>query len=602
MSDNKKLPSSQHPTRSVLVPPKTTIQFDTGIKTTTADAKSKPTSVYHRNNASRQRSAEKDGSRIETRIGTADTHATDALTTATSFRDSEVTENPEDKDILSSSNVEIFLSEAVIDAFFTQNSPSAGSLSVTPLTQQEVSHISKMRVVEEMSRIHQRAYVTEQQRQQYMQTALAMDAPRLARMILQDEIEHNEAMMPPPSLSLANPNTLAAVNNTASTSTNLSESVVLKSASTVSFLTAGELFLSDEHKGTETPPNNAHLSAQTTKPHSATSPDQSPPPFNNAPVRTHSFRKRQSEDDAKFCKAVEEVERIRKRFIQKASQPLLGSRSNVDQLNSTSLDMGSSSGSGGFGSSGGTGNSGGSGAKVKRNSFFGTRSSFNAGDLLSTAAAAVVSNINNINTTISGLGRAKDKSALSISTSNDSNDRDFPALSPGKGDHSPLRYLQQQHQQQTKSTVNKYAVTDPTLIDNTAVYGAHDEYRDADYRLHPEPLSPNVRKTAIVASVTAVAPTVHAAAVTSEVYVHNNKTLTPITRKSLRQQPASPLPNKNLNNTAYSFDTFDGYVQSAVVTGNCVPLMLCYAIINCYQTTVPFLSFHLRALFPCYCV
>ena len=88
---------------------------------------------------------------------------------------------------------DIHLSDAVLEAFM-QNSPSRAALLNSPLSHRKpspaVTQMAKMRVVEEMNRIQQRAYVTEQQRQQLMQTALSMDAPKLARRIIQGTHSH----------------------------------------------------------------------------------------------------------------------------------------------------------------------------------------------------------------------------------------------------------------------------------------------------------------------------------------------------------------------------------------------------------------------------
>lgn len=245
----------------------------------------------------------------------------------------DVAPKAEDFGTVSSSHVEIQLSDAVLEAFM-QNSPSRTSLLHSPHSHLKqtpaVTHMAKLRVVEEMSRIQQRAYVTEQQRTQLMQTALSMDAPKLARRIIQDEKDHDEAVAAPLVRGIAegsgdNPH----------------------SASAVSFLTAGELLMIDrrileEQNIADELKQNAgnnenYFSDVTNTPHEQHGAEEDSGVDENEVTikRTKSFRLReelQTQEDGRFAKAVEEVERIRQRFIAKAQLPIFGSVSTVEKV------------------------------------------------------------------------------------------------------------------------------------------------------------------------------------------------------------------------------------------------------------------------------
>lgn len=194
---------------------------------------------------------------------------------------------------VSAGQVDIQLSDAVLEAFM-QNSPSRTSLLNSPHSHLKpspaVTHMAKLRVVEEMSRIQQRAFVTEQQRAQLMQTALSMDAPKLARRIIQDEKDHDEAVAMPAPRGIAEGQQ--------------HEHELQPTPSAVSFLTAGELLMIDrrimEEKMADELTNNDNSYSDSTK----TQQNDSEIDENEVTIkRTKSFRKReelQTQEDGRW--------------------------------------------------------------------------------------------------------------------------------------------------------------------------------------------------------------------------------------------------------------------------------------------------------------
>jgi hypothetical protein len=212
--------------RSVLVPPKADITFDAP---TGRERKGSLTGQTH--GITKQMATSRRLAELPMRGGTAPSAGATGITTSTASPKStdnlapptidaspprrksvsnavdppispdQVSGSIDDLSGLSAANVDIddiVLSDDIIDAF-TQYNGSGGYLSggvgmggvggvgVDPHRQhqQVLNHVAKVRVVEEMQRIRQRSYVTEQERQRLMQQALGMDAPKLARRLME---------------------------------------------------------------------------------------------------------------------------------------------------------------------------------------------------------------------------------------------------------------------------------------------------------------------------------------------------------------------------------------------------------------------------------
>jgi hypothetical protein len=367
---------------------------------------------------------------------------------------------------------------------FLQNSPSAAHVSASSPLSAQAALIAKARVVEEMNRIQQRSYVTEQQRQQYMQAALGMDAPRLARTIIRsDRDAEEEVFSQARERWAAQQQQQQQQQEQERTGSAGSEGISsggtgLDLNGSVSFLTGGELLLLEEHLRKEkarteaadkdTAANSPHrqTSAGTAKRAQETqaAPDDDQDDLDQT-VRVlrkpSSAEKRQGDEDALFCKTVEEVERVRKRFIQKASLPLLGSMSNVEHLSSSSLDTGVGGGGSGAGSRRDSGlrpssSSGGSTGAVAEHAAAGgsVMGSIGAGlrrhasRLFNSGASAINSGVSGIARVRSGdsddgVGQKKAPSTLSISTLDaepSGSGGPYPILSPTQG-RSPTKYI-----------------------------------------------------------------------------------------------------------------------------------------------------------------
>ena len=362
MLEARKVPNTQsNNSRAVLVPPKTVITFDTGINTV-VELKPKPAVPSHRVAARQRNTLAREGSaRQDSRAHSAESDTSPAVLhrelSGVSLPGSEkrVQDIPE----ICTSNVDIGLPDSALQAFM-QQSPSQPKFSLMSPQAQQTAKIAKLRAVEEMSRVTERSRITEQQRQQYMQTALSMDAPRLARTVMKEEREAKEEVLN----SILGFQRKGEGDNSSNCS-NRSMDVWDPEAS-VSFLTGGELLMLEERKHSRDTHRNSSSSShsnsngkntdstinQATKESTTTTTAAEEEELDNSMDQTvrvlkqpSSAEKRQDEEDQRFCKAVEEVERVRKRFIQKASLPVLGSRSNVDQLSSASLDVGSDNGS-----------------------------------------------------------------------------------------------------------------------------------------------------------------------------------------------------------------------------------------------------------------
>jgi hypothetical protein len=375
--------------------------------------------------------------------------------------------------LLMANSDDVLVSESVLQAFM-QNSPSAAHLTVgTPHNEQAIL-IAKRRVVEEMNRIQDRAHVTEQQRQQYMQTALGMDAPKLARSLMKDETEARNELFSLEEMG----------HGAASMHTSTSD---LDVGSSLSFLTGGEMLILQERASEQAETSAATHPGrlQPFTPEGAATMNAAHAAHNKAVADTldsllqdsdgeytgaaaeasdasdedleetvrvvkevSSAEKRQSDEDARFSKAVEEVERVRKRYIQKASLPLVGALSREEKASSASLvsldssavvtayggtllaDTGSARPSTG-GPGGGTSSTGLSqmGARIRKPS---------SGHLQQGISVS-----NSRNTSSNNLAAAaKNKSALSIANLDEepAAGSQFPLLGPSQG-KSPAKYL-----------------------------------------------------------------------------------------------------------------------------------------------------------------
>ena len=572
--DVKKNPPSQQQVRSVLIPQKTTIRFDdtsgslaeSKLKSAHLGARKPNTHTNVRPNPTTVTST----SSINNKAGTSRSRASSATTGADALsgltlpvdeheeelaiteQSVVLTTEADDEDdfgVVSSSNVEIFLSDAIMDAFM-QNSPSAASISINPLSnnnhnkantggsnnaqpQQQMNQQAKLRVVEEMQRIHKRAFVTEQQRQQLMQTALAMDAPRLARRIIQEEKEEREARARDLLLAAeaaqtaaqqaANAGVTASYGNSGNVSSgNSTPSSVLGSGSvskskqqqhsgtignsnSLSFLTGGELIVPEDEEDNNN--NNDDVAAANklvraiSNMSTFNSNNKNTNNNNNNTATTatggSNTARRQSEEDERFCKAFDEVERIRKRIIQRASLPLyeeqqlqqivpqvpphqpLHAHSGSGEISNTRSNSGNGSSVGGGAGSGGTGSKSNSRRNSNSNMYIDTTLPAEDGSQSQSQLAQQ-------------LQQQPLQLQLQVPPPAAVSNSDYPMLSPGKAS-SPLKHLQQQKQQKQLKLKRQTSVgsTGSAASNTSAAAAAVDvvsnvNHLDADvYRIVP---------------------------------------------------------------------------------------------------------------------
>lgn len=177
---------------------------------------------------------------------------------------------------LSARTTEDALAESRI-AQFLEDVPTVG------LTKED-SKVLRTRVIEEMYRIQQRQQITPEERQRLYQLAISMDAPKLARKLVAEVKDNAE--------------------ETSSARSTGSDDYDNHSQPVSSFLT-GEYHIPSQRtpKGQNKNSNNSALS----------------PRAQSAQQPSRSYNTNDADEDDLFCKAFDEVERIRQRMIQRVN-------------------------------------------------------------------------------------------------------------------------------------------------------------------------------------------------------------------------------------------------------------------------------------------
>lgn len=188
--------------------------------------------------------------------------------------------------------------------------------SVPPIgLSREDSNIMRARVIEEMYRIQERANITPEERQRLFQLAMSMDAPRLARKLVAEAEEGREE-------GVGAFLTVSKLNNSSSSS-------VLSGVSSRDMMTGNPSIPSSSSSSSghhnqiqrNTHSSQGHYSTSSSLSNSNT--HQNNNHNNNNHNDDGSGSSGGGEDDA-FCKAFDEVERIRQRILQRASGNTIG--------------------------------------------------------------------------------------------------------------------------------------------------------------------------------------------------------------------------------------------------------------------------------------
>eukprot|EP01039_Chlorochromonas_danica_P007480 gene7480-8271_t len=187
--------------------------------------------------------------------------------------------------------------------------------SVPPIgLSREDSNIMRARVIEEMYRIQERANITPEERQRLFQLAMSMDAPRLARKLVAETEEGREDGVVGAFL------TVSKLNNSSSSS-------VLSGVSSRDMMTGNPSIPSSSSSSS----SGHHNQIQRNTNHSSQGHYSTTSLINSNAQNAQNHNNNDDngndsgggEDDA-FCKAFDEVERIRQRILQRASGNTIG--------------------------------------------------------------------------------------------------------------------------------------------------------------------------------------------------------------------------------------------------------------------------------------